>query len=230
MFFLQLKFPTKTLQSFIELAFDKFKFAEITFNFLNDIAALKNFSNKARNNYVLPLTNAYSDIAALYHSSITKDLKRSKKFDVVYKATPDYASVLKLYETLYKKRLEKWADKDVANFSIICKKMLQENNLVVRNVHDKNGAILAAVILLKDDKRLYNIISCITTEGRRMGVNHLLYNELIKEFSNSNYCLDFEGSDIKGVAEFYSRFPTINEQYAFVKWNNLPWLAKIFKK
>lgn len=220
----------QTANAFVKKAFDKFKFAEVTFNYLNDTIALENCSIATRNNYVLPLTNSYNDIAALYHSSIIKDLKRSKRFDVTLESSADYTTVLKLYESLYKERLEKWVDEDMGNFSIVCKKLLQENNLVVRTVNNKSGEILAAVILLKDNNRLYNIISCITAEGRRMGINHILYDELIREFSNSNYCLDFEGSDIKGVAEFYSRFPVVNETYPFVKWNKLPWLAKIFKK
>jgi len=41
---------------------------------------------------------------------------------------------------------------------------------------------------------------------------------------------DFEGSDIKGIADFYKKFGTINQPYPFIKWNNLPAIVKFLKK
>ena len=50
--------------------------------------------------------------------------------------------------------------------------------------------------------------------------NYFLYNELIKEFSDEDIILDFEGSDIPGVSYFYNKFSDSNQQYAFVKFKD----------
>jgi hypothetical protein len=42
--------------------------------------------------------------------------------------------------------------------------------------------------------------------------------------------LDFEGSDIPGIADFYKGFGGLDEPYYFCKWNQLPWFYRIFKK
>ena len=49
----------------------------------------------------------------------------------------------------------------------------------------------------------------------------LLVEEIIKKFSNSKYLLDFEGSEIEGVARFYVGFGASNAPYYYhKKYNN----------
>jgi hypothetical protein len=99
----------------------------------------------------------------------------------------------------------------------------------VRKVTIQNDELMAAAVLLIHRNRMYNLISCITEQGKTVQANYFLYDRLIHEFSNSKFVLDFEGSDVKGIAEFYSRFNPQNEPYSFVKVNNLHPFLKWFK-
>jgi hypothetical protein len=218
------------IKTFIVKAFSKFKFAEITFNYLNDLNGLKALQVSNRNNYVLPLTKSYQEIYAGYPASITKNLKRAKSFGLEYLQDDNYNHILKLYENLYAKRLPYFSSNDFSNFAAVCKIMWQQNNLVIRKATNTKNELLAAIILLKDNNRLYNIISCVTKAGRDAEANYFLYDSIIQEFCNANYTLDFEGSDVKGIADFYSRFKAINETYPFVKANNLNPIIKLFKR
>ena len=211
-------------------AFTKFKFAEITFNYLNSVNDLTNAKINIRTNFILPLTNNYQQISKGYHSSITKDLKRSRQFKLQYHTSDDYLTIVDLYKKLYQKRLPFFSDKDFTNFILVCKKMWADDNLIIRKITDVNRETLAAVILLKDNSRLYNIISCTTIDGKHKGANHFLYDKLIQEFCNTDYILDFEGSDVKGIADFYRRFNAINQPYPFCKINKLNPVIKLFKR
>jgi hypothetical protein len=218
------------IKAFTVKAFSKFKFAEITFNYLNNLNGLKDIQVSNRNNYVLPLTKLYGEIYAGYPASITKNLKRAKSFGLEYLQDDNYSHILKLYEKLYAKRLPYFSSNDFSNFTSVCKVMWQQNNLVIRKVINTKNELLAAVILLKDNNRLYNIISCVTKAGRDAEANYFLYDSIIQEFCNANYTLDFEGSDVKGIADFYSRFKAVNETYPFAKANNLNPIIKLFKR
>jgi hypothetical protein len=77
---------------------------------------------------------------------------------------------------------------------------------------------------------LYNICGCITSEGKSLRANDFLYDKIIEEFAGSELILDFEGSDIKGIAGFYKKFNPISQPYPFVKFNQLHPLIKMFKK
>jgi Acetyltransferase (GNAT) domain len=218
------------IKAFIGRAFSAFKFAEITFNYLNDLSSLKGLQVSHRNNYVLPLTKSYLEIHAGYPASITKNLKRAKSFGLEYRQDDNYNRILKLYENLYAKRLPYFSSNDFSNFASVCKILWQQNNLVVRKVANTKNELLAAVVLLKDNNRLYNIISCVTKDGRDAEANYFLYDSVIQEFCNTDYTLDFEGSDIKGIADFYSRFKAINQTYPFAKVNNLNPIIKLLKR
>ena len=222
---------SKTLiRAFTDKAFTKFKFAEITFNYLNDVNDLTNTKINIRTNFILPLLNNYQQISNGYHSSIIKDLKRSRQFKLQYHTSNDYLTIVNLYKKLYQNRLPFFCNKDFTNFNLVCKKMWADDNLIVRKITGANEEILAAVILLKDNNRFYNIISCTTDDGKHKGANHFLYDKVIQEFCNTNYILDFEGSDVKGIADFYRRFKAINQPYPFCKINNLNPIIKLFKR
>jgi hypothetical protein len=102
--------------------------------------------------------------------------------------------------------------------------------LLTRKVELPGSGILAIALLLQDSGRLYNIMSTTLPEGRRLEANHFLFEQLIREFANSDLILDFEGSDIAGIANFYKKFGAVSEPYFFVRFNNLPWPIKHFKK
>jgi hypothetical protein len=219
-----------TLQAFINKAFSIFNFAEITLNYGNKPGDIKNSQLSMRNNFVLPLHLTYEAFNASYPAVTKKNIKRANNQGLQYGFSPHYLPVLKLYKQLYAKRLPYFTPSDYRNFSRVCKILGEQNNLIVRTVTNSRKEILAAVILLIDRNRLYNIVSCITQEGKPAQANYFLYDRLIQEFCKSKFLLDFEGSDVKGIATFYSRFMPQNEPYPFIKMNNLHPLIKLFKR
>jgi hypothetical protein len=52
---------------------------------------------------------------------------------------------------------------------------------------------------------------------------------LIKEFAGQPIILDFEGSDIPGIAQFNKSFGAEKEFYFKIKINRLPWWLKLLK-
>ena len=102
--------------------------------------------------------------------------------------------------------------------------------LLIRKVDLPGSGLLAIILLLKDSGRLYNIMSTTFPEGRRMEANHFLFEQLIREFANNRLILDFEGSDIEGIARFYQKFGAVNEPYFYLRYNNLAWPIKYLKQ
>lgn len=89
---------------------------------------------------------------------------------------------------------------------------------------------MALALLLNDERRMYNIISCVTPTGKKLLANYYLYNEILKENWIEELIFDFEGSDLPGVADFYKKMSTHNQQYISVKWNRLPKIIRLIKK
>ena len=230
--FFKTKLPLKIMRSFMDEASGNFKFAEFTVNYLNLIdwkqAGLR---ETLRNNFILQLGSGYKNIFDEYDPYIKQRLNRLKKFSLQYKHSTDHLGILDLYKELYSSRMPSVTGKDYQQFGKLCKYYLKNDRVISRHVYNMDGKeLLAAVLLLKDDNRIYNIISCILPNGKKLLANYFLYNELIKEFAGEDIILDFEGSDIPGVAYFYDKFSGDNQQYAFVKFNNLPLPIKLLKR
>ncbi len=58
----------------------------------------------------------------------------------------------------------------------------------------------------------------------------LLIDEFIKDNSGTNLVLDFEGSNIEGVARFYSGFGSKPFNYTSIKLNKLFFPLNLLKK
>lgn len=77
----------------------------------------------------------------------------------------------------------------------------------------KDGQILAALLWIKDSRRLTCLLPLSSELGKKLQLPTFLISELIKCFENSGLVIDFEGSMIKGVAQFYRSFGAEREHY-----------------
>lgn len=228
--FFSRELDTSVSEDFLSLALQHYKFAEFTLNYANRLSELQDWNMYERNNYVMLLNKPYDSIREMYNPAIGKSIKRASKHSPVYTVSKNYREVLQLYKSLYHARLPYFSNADFENFASICEQVSTTGDLIVRQVFSENsGEILAAVILLKNGGRLYNMVSCITAAGRAKEINYYLYDQLVREFCESCNSLDFEGSDVPGIAFFYQRFTMLNQPYLFVKANKLHPFIRLFK-
>ena len=212
----------KRVPDFLQIVSSKFRLVEI---FLNDQNATQDAIAECTN-FILPLHKNYADLAANYKNELTRNLKQSKKFNLQYSACNQAARAIELFRQQIGSRTA-LKPEDYVHFTQIAEKWLLEGRVLVRQVTQENGELLAMSLFLKDEKRIYNIAPTTLANGRTQGANHFLLDELIKEFSGSDLVLDFEGSDLPGVARFYQKFNPVCQPYYFYKSNTLPkWLRR----
>jgi hypothetical protein len=222
------KINESVVNIFVKEIESRFQFAEIDLNYANPLTSNKKIKCTERNNFILPLNHSYENISATFNSNFLRNIKQASKQNFTYEKVEAADELVDLYKKLYGARFEKVKKSDYDALKLNCKTLLEKNNLILRKV-SIDGKTHAAIILLKDAKRLYNIAPSVIDEGRKLSANHFLYNSIIEEFAEQDLILDFEGSDIKGVASFYQSMNPINEKYISVKYNNLPKLVKLFK-
>jgi Acetyltransferase (GNAT) domain len=205
-----------------------FRFAEINMNYCS---APSFFADglSLRVNYLLDINKPYQDIATGYENGFVKNLRRATNFQLEYSGSTEIGKTVGLYRELYGVRFPQIKPKDYQRFENLCNKLQQVDKLVIRQVKAPNGELMAIALLLIDDKRIYNLISCNTAEGRKLEANYYLYDRLINEFCNQRMLLDMEGSEIKGIADFYRSLGCISQPYSFVKYNQLVWPLRLFK-
>ncbi len=190
--------PDRTMGNlFLEALKKKFCFAEIFTNIK---------CREALPNYILPLTNSYTEISKNYSGDLVKNLKKSQKYSLQYITLHTPSDAINEYRQMYAQRLEKVSENDYENFLGLCNYCKTVNKAFVRSVNGPDKELLAIGLFLKDDKRIYNVMSTTTEAGRKRSANHWLFDNIIREFAGTKLILDFEGSIVPGIQKFYSNY------------------------
>lgn len=211
------------VESFLKKVSTHFRFAEIFLNYKNSHPALKKHSN-----FILPL-NAYENIYAGYSYNVTRSLNRSKTYQFKYTADIQLLKALEAYKNAYRHRMPHLTEKDFNGFEKLCSIAQGNGEALVRAVFAEDGQLLSVAMLLQKRNKIYLLQSTTFPAGRKIEANYFLIDNIIKEFSGKDFILDFEGSDIPGIAHFYRIFGSINQPYFYYRLNILPWWIKWIK-
>ncbi|MFI5193324.1 MAG: hypothetical protein ACHQD7_04685 [Chitinophagales bacterium] len=213
------------IQSFLSRCEKHFRFCELPLNGANCLSGLP-----LRTNYILDLQKNHGQIRTGYRKDLIQNLKTAGSDNLSYTGATEHQPVIDLYKNLYGNRFPQVKTSDYQHFSDLCEDLSRRKMIIVRQVTEKNsGRLLASAIFFKDGKRLYNIMSVTLPDGREKLANPYLLDQLIREFSGGKTTLDFEGSQIPGIAEFYRKFGAVSEPYPFFRFNHLPFPFRLLK-
>jgi hypothetical protein len=166
---------------------------------------------RPRNNFVLPLHKDFGQIRSGFAPLLLKNMERASRKSLQYLKEYDLEVILTQSRILYGSRIRQRQQKDEAALLQYC--IQHPHHCLSRVVRAADGELLASALLVQDERRLYLLINNTTIRGRAMLANHWLMHELIREYSGSNRTLDFEGSMLPGVEQFYRQFGVRTETY-----------------
>jgi hypothetical protein len=202
----------------------RFRLIELPLNYDNDFP-VKGFGIYQRKNYVLELSFPYEVLKKNYRDNNTRNIKKSEG----YGSTVQKGIALNLVIDLARE-----AGQIAANESeklIRLSEILEKKNSIKSyGICSKNQELLASCIFTFSHNRAYYILVGNHPNGRTLGASHALIDAFIKDHAGQNLLLDFEGSDLRNLAFFYSGFGAREEIYPAIKLNRLPWWMRWLKK
>jgi hypothetical protein len=214
------------IEAFIRTARDHFRFAEIFLNYSNPHPGLQ-----PRTNYILSLDAPYAHIAAGYKKILAYSLRLAARASLRYTPDVDLEKALTTNHRQYAARTPHVTANDHAHFRALCRDLQTRGQLVLRAATGpEDDHLLATALLFRDRRRLYLLQSTTPKAGRKTEANRFLLDGIIREFATQPILLDFEGSDLPGVAQFYANFGAMRQPYFFYRYNDLPWPLKLLKR
>ncbi|MDI9363850.1 MAG: hypothetical protein QM541_02785 [Flavobacterium sp.] len=220
---------TKTPETQLYQAIHSFSnYGSYLFNYQN-IAFTHRLEGALCNNYVIDLNKDYNAIKASYKKSFGKNVNRASHQHLTYQSFENIEEAIQLFYQYNQDKVRHVAIDSFNALKAICKQ-LSFNNLVLRKVVNSTDELQSIVLLLKDNKRYYNLINYTTEAGRKNEANYFLYDHLLQELSSQNMIFDFEGSDLPGVKSFYESTGAINQPYFKWHFNKLPWPIHLLKR
>ena len=93
-------------------------------------------------------------------------------------------------------------------------------------VKNQCGQTLSMAFFLVYNGRLTYLQCANTDEARKVNANTLLLDHVIRKNSGKPLILDFEGSSVEKVSDFYKSFGAREEEFYGLEINNLPYLLR----
>ena len=218
------------IEAFLSAIPKKFRLIEIELNQANvaSIALQKNSSLSLRNNYVLDLSLPYETLQSRYRENIRRNIKKAQQLDNRYETGIPISEVLSLSKSQMQ-GISNLTDRDYQNFESLFNHLQQQNKAIACGVYGANNQLLASCAYVFSNGRACYILVGNHPNGRTSGASHFLIDRFIHQHAGQDLILDFEGSDIRNLAFFYTSFGASLETYPSLRVNRLPWPARILK-
>ncbi len=194
----------------------------------NQVSAL--LPLQKRLNYVLPLSQSYSDIYQKYDTNRLRDLKKAGKAGLFFMEGKEVEpALLDLLRQYLVSRLEK---KQQASVLKTMRALITEvqgrglGRIVV--VCLPNKQIVAGAFFIQFKNRLIYLLPATCPTGKKVGANTFLLDQICRQAVGSNLILDLEGSSLPGVARFYQSLGAQTETYGLLVHYKYPfWLKQL---
>lgn len=203
-----------------------FRYGDLYLNYANEgLSAAQRMTN-----LVLDLNQPYDTIAGVYKSDLQKNLQKAAKETPAYERNIALSTAAGYFQQSYQEQIGTITAGQYQQFEQLCRLVQQNGELLLRGAMDREGQWLATALLLKKGQRMYLLQSTTLPKGRKISANHWLLDQVIREFAGTGMILDFEGSDLPGVAHFYRNFGAREQPFYTYHFNRLPWYIRWIKK
>ena len=216
------------LNEFLLAIPSKFKYWDFYLNHGN-VFALPGFEIYQRINYVLHLDRSYDTLYNDYRENIRRNCKKAWQSGCVVQKDFSVKKVIDLALQQMRDHSPETQD-NVSRFAKLYQYLYSRQMAMTYGIASPQGELLASCVFFFSHKRAYYILVGNHPNGKTIGASHALIDAFIKDHAGKDMWLDFEGSDIRNLAFFYSGFGAKEEKFAGIKLNKLPFYLKWLKR
>jgi hypothetical protein len=222
------KINEKRLIEFLKALPSKFKFIEYNLNTENNFF-VKDFTCTENLTHHLKLNSAYEKIYSFYSENLKRNLKKAKSSGLEFDKNIEVPQLIKIFRANRGSDIENLKTKDYQTLSKLIAEAEKQNAVEIIGTRLKEK-LCAGAIFLKSNNKFIFIFSATDPVAREKGAMPFIIDNFIREHSQSNSLLDFEGSNNSSLARFYSGFGAEKKTYLQIKRNLLPIPLKWIKR
>ena len=194
-------------------------------NVANDSLLQNSIKAHSRSNYELSLEASYEDIKKRFKKNTQRNLDKVSHTLIIQDRLP-YSHLIELKQANEQSPI---SSEGYQKLSQVMEKGLDMRKAACWGVWDSSGTqLLAGAYVLKGPNHLVYLLAASSQKGKEERAMFLLIDKLIAQYAGRSLSLDFEGSDIPGLARFYQGFGAQNYPYLQLEIRRLPkWLTAV---
>lgn len=205
------------VQAFLKAVPGRFKLLEFPLN-QGNVFPIEGFGIYPRANYVLSLNRSFNELQAGYRENARRNVRKAAQYGCRPVKDLDVESVVQLAQLQNPEMRQTDAD----HFIEVVNRLHRQGRAVNYGIESARGELLASAVFLFSHGRAYYLLVGNHPNGRTLGASHALIDQFIRDHAEHELLLDFEGSDLRNIAFFYSSFGAVEERYLAVKHERLP--------
>ncbi len=192
----------------------KFLYSDVNLHYNSIAESSKLFS--IRQNFVLPLNQEYEKIKEGYSKNTQRNLTKTKLHHVYTAPFTDAYLFAGYYEKYSAVGIKGYARKHTIALEQLIKESVKRGmGKMVAAYSVEGNPPVALAFFLRYKNRIFNLAPITFKESRETGAMSFILDELIREHSNSDVVLDFEGSSVESIGRFYRGFGAKSQNF----WN-----------
>ncbi len=190
--------------------------SQIPVSWLNDTLQHRNIE--------LDLSTDVSVLVKAFNRNAKSNIKRFQKSEgIISRITSGQEEIITLFKEVKGRHVKALNDDYYDRMSALFQAFLKRKEAEIWIGRGPEGNLWGGVLLLTTNGRLLNLLSVASSEGRKSGVMHAIFGEIIEHYAGNASVLDFEGSNDENLAFFYQSFGGVEQLYLQSEWSRIPW-------
>jgi hypothetical protein len=208
---------------------DRFRLTDMNLN-LGNTPTTSHFRIKQNTTFHLFLHSGTTDFRSYYNSNTRRNIQKAIQNKISITQVYDIRLFIEFTRDNLKKKSPQIRQRHyLALYKVISHALYNQLGEIYGAWDSGNNLIAAVFFLHSDQKRIY-LAASSTGKGMEQSAMFLLIDTFIQNNTAKNLILDFEGSNLAGVARFYAGFGAMPQVYYSVHQNRLPKLLQFLKK
>jgi hypothetical protein len=212
------------LENFIDSIPSSFRLIELPLNTgnFNPSHSIK------RANYILDLSKSYEEIHQHYRENHQRNIKRAQQLGCTAQKSVGIEKVIDLAWSQMRTHSNETKE-NRRRFSGLFEQLKNKNQADTYGIFSPKQELVASCVFFFSHGRAYYILVGNHPNGRTIGASHALIDAFTKDNAGKKLVLDFEGSDLRNLAFFYSGFGAEMVTYPWIRINRLPFYLRWMK-
>jgi len=207
----------------------QFRLTDMNLNIGNTLKTSK-FGFRNNTTYHLDLQPEISTIRAGYNSNTRRNVQKAILNKLSISPVNDIDFFLKFTQDNLQEKSPEIKSKHYLALRNVVNYALEHQLGEIHGAWNLDNNLVASVFFVTSNQKYIYLAASSNQAGIEQSAMFLLVDTFIEKNAGKKQILDFEGSNIPGVARFYAGFGARPETYYSVHQNRLPKLLRIFKK
>ena len=208
----------------------QFRLTDMNLNLGNIPPTADNFNIRQNTTYHLNLKSDLTEIREAYNSNTHRNIQKAIQQNILIRTVNDIGHFIRFTADNLKSKSPEIKSRHYSSLQKVIHFALANQTGEIIGAWDSANQLLASVFFIQTNQTAIYLAASSSQSGIEKSAMFLLIDTFISQNAGKNLTLDFEGSNIPGVARFYAGFGSQPKTYFAVHQNRLPKLLQILKK